>query len=157
MLKQNCACKVGFYILFFFFFGLSWLISLQFIQYHVAGFYKPTIPQSSTLPFSGLQHMQQCQVRVFHKFLWKALIQMNGAWKMVSTVGVWTQDLSVMSLLPQPLDHGYSPLVSTYYVFKIIIKQIEYLEIFFSTNPKVFAFLDYSKECPFLHEVVKSS
>ncbi len=36
-------------ILFFFFwldFGLSQLTSLQFIQYHVAGFYKPTIPQS---------------------------------------------------------------------------------------------------------------
>jgi hypothetical protein len=36
--------------IFFFFvldFGLSWLTSLQFIQYHVAGFYKPTIPQSS--------------------------------------------------------------------------------------------------------------
>jgi hypothetical protein len=27
-------------------FGLSRLTSLQFIQYHVAGFYKPTIPQS---------------------------------------------------------------------------------------------------------------
>jgi hypothetical protein len=31
---------------FFLDFGLSWLTSLQFIQYHVAGFYKPTIPQS---------------------------------------------------------------------------------------------------------------
>jgi hypothetical protein len=29
-------------------FGLSRLTSLQFIQYHVAGFYKPTIPQSCT-------------------------------------------------------------------------------------------------------------
>jgi hypothetical protein len=27
-------------------FGLSRLTSLQFFQYHVAGFYKPTIPQS---------------------------------------------------------------------------------------------------------------
>jgi hypothetical protein len=27
-------------------FGLSRLTSLQFIQYHVAGFYKPTVPQS---------------------------------------------------------------------------------------------------------------
>ncbi len=38
-------------MLFFFFFflldfGLSRMTSLQFIQYHVAGFYKPTIPQS---------------------------------------------------------------------------------------------------------------
>ncbi len=34
-------------VLFFLDFRLSWLTSLQFIQYHVAGFYKPTIPQSS--------------------------------------------------------------------------------------------------------------
>jgi hypothetical protein len=27
-------------------FGLSWLTSLQFILCHVAGFHKPTIPQS---------------------------------------------------------------------------------------------------------------
>jgi hypothetical protein len=33
-------------------FGLSWVTSLQFIQYHVAGFYKPIIPQS---PPSHLQ------------------------------------------------------------------------------------------------------
>jgi hypothetical protein len=38
-----------FFFIFYFFlsdFGLSRLTSLQFIQYHVAGFYKPTIPQS---------------------------------------------------------------------------------------------------------------
>ncbi len=35
------------YIFFFLLdFGLSGLTSLQLIQYHVAGFYKPTIPQS---------------------------------------------------------------------------------------------------------------
>ncbi len=42
-------------LIFFFFlldFGLSRLTSLQFIQYHVAGFYKLTIPQS---PPSHLQ------------------------------------------------------------------------------------------------------
>jgi hypothetical protein len=32
-------------------FGLSRLTSLQFIQYHVAGFFKPTIPQSPTSHF----------------------------------------------------------------------------------------------------------
>jgi hypothetical protein len=53
----------------------------------------------STLPFAGLQHMQQCQVRVFPQFLFQALSQMNGALKMVSILGDWTQDLSVMSLL----------------------------------------------------------
>jgi hypothetical protein len=66
-------------MVFFLDFGLSRLTSLQFIQYHVAGFYKPTIPQKSTLPFAGLQHMQQFQVRVFPQFVFQALIQMNGA------------------------------------------------------------------------------
>ena len=44
---------------FFFFldFGLNRLTSLQFIQYHVAGFYKPTIPQS---PPSHLQDYSTC-------------------------------------------------------------------------------------------------
>jgi hypothetical protein len=48
------------FFFFFFFcwtFGLSRLTSLQFIQYHVAGFYKPTIPQS--LP-SHLQDYSIC-------------------------------------------------------------------------------------------------
>ncbi len=90
-------------IYFFFFlldFGLSRLTSLQFIQYHVAGFYKPTIPQS---PPSHLQDYSICnnaRLDFFHNFLFQALIQMNGAWKMVSIVGDWTQDLSVLSLLP---------------------------------------------------------
>ncbi len=48
---------------FFFFFGgggevgLIRLTSLQFIQYHVAGFYKPTIPQS---PPSHLRDYSTC-------------------------------------------------------------------------------------------------
>jgi len=42
---------------FFLDFGLSWLTSLQFIQYHVAGFYKPTIPQS---PPSQLRDYSTC-------------------------------------------------------------------------------------------------
>jgi hypothetical protein len=47
---------------FFFFlldFGLSRLTSLQFIQYHVAGFYKLTIPQS---PPSHLQDYSICNI-----------------------------------------------------------------------------------------------
>ena len=87
---------------FFFFldFGLSWLTSLQFIQYHVAGFYKPAIPQS---PPSHLQDYSICnnaRLEFFPNFCSQALIQKNGAWKMVFIVGVWTQDLLVMSLLP---------------------------------------------------------
>jgi hypothetical protein len=42
---------------FVFFFGLSLLTSLQFIQYRVAGFYKPTIPQS---PPSHLRDYSTC-------------------------------------------------------------------------------------------------
>jgi hypothetical protein len=38
-------------------FGLSRLTSLQFIQYHVARFYKPTIPQS---PLYHLQDYSTC-------------------------------------------------------------------------------------------------
>ena len=38
-------------------FGLCRLTSLQFIQYHVAGFYKPTIPQS---PPSHLRDYSTC-------------------------------------------------------------------------------------------------
>jgi hypothetical protein len=38
-------------------FGFIWLTSLQFIQYHVAGFYKLTIPQS---PPSHLQDYSTC-------------------------------------------------------------------------------------------------
>ncbi len=38
-------------------FGLNPLTSLQFIQYHVAGFYKPTIPQS---PPSHLRDYSTC-------------------------------------------------------------------------------------------------
>ena len=45
---------------------VSVVTSLQFIQYHVAGFYKPFLKVHP--PISELQHMQQCQVRVFHNF-----------------------------------------------------------------------------------------
>jgi hypothetical protein len=38
-------------------FGLSGLTSLQFIQYHEAGFYKPTIPKS---PPSHLRDYRTC-------------------------------------------------------------------------------------------------
>jgi hypothetical protein len=38
---------VFYFFVFWSDFGLSWLTSLQFIQYHVAGLNKPTIPQSS--------------------------------------------------------------------------------------------------------------
>jgi hypothetical protein len=58
--KKRKSGEFLFLIFFFFFlldFGLSRLESLQFIQYHVAGFYKPTIPQS---PPSLLQDYSTC-------------------------------------------------------------------------------------------------
>ena len=44
----------------------------------------------------------------FPQIFLQALIQMNGARKLIFIVG-WdlAQDLSVMSLLPKQLDHGY--------------------------------------------------
>jgi hypothetical protein len=49
--------STNFKFLFFGGVGLSRLTSLQFIQYHVAGFYKPTIPQS---PPSHLRDYSTC-------------------------------------------------------------------------------------------------
>jgi hypothetical protein len=51
------VCRIMYLIFFLLDFGLSWLTSLQFIQYHVAGFYKPTIPQS---PPSHLWNYSTC-------------------------------------------------------------------------------------------------
>jgi hypothetical protein len=59
------------------YFGLSRLTSLQFIQYHVAGFYKPTIPQS---PPSHLRdYITTMPGKSFPQFVFQALIQMNNA------------------------------------------------------------------------------
>jgi hypothetical protein len=58
-------------------FGLSWLTSLQFIQHHVAGFYKPTIPQS---PPSDLQDMfsLRCGMMVLiGKRIWLKNVKIN--------------------------------------------------------------------------------
>ena len=86
-------------------FGLSHLTSIQFIMYHVAEFYKPTIPQS---PPSHLRDYSTCNnARLeffgFPQFLIQALIQVNGALKMVSTVG---------GLNPGPLCHESSSLTT---------------------------------------------
>ncbi len=61
-------------------FGLSWLTSLKFIQYHVAGFYKPPIPQS---PPSHLRDYSTCnnaRLEFFHNFcskLWNTLTELR--------------------------------------------------------------------------------
>ena len=40
--------------------------------------------------------MKQCWVRFFNKFVIHSSIQMNnGAWKKVSTMEIWTHDLSL--------------------------------------------------------------
>ncbi len=70
---------------FFFVFAL-WSHSADKLPIHsflYSWVLKANISSKSTLPFLGIQHMQKCQVRVFHNFLLQALIQMNGAWKIV--------------------------------------------------------------------------
>jgi hypothetical protein len=58
-------------------FGPGQLTSFHFILMKLDFISNPS--SKSTLPFAGLQHMQQCQLRVFPQFLFQALIQMNGA------------------------------------------------------------------------------
>jgi hypothetical protein len=67
-----------FYFLFWLGFGLSRLTSLQFIQYHVAGFYKPTIPQSPPSHFQDYSTCNNARLE-FSTIFFQALIQMNGA------------------------------------------------------------------------------
>ncbi len=71
---------------FFLDFGLSRLASLQYIQYHVAGFYKPTIPQS---PPSHLRDYSTCnnaKLEFFHYFCsklwakWMVLEKWSPSW-----------------------------------------------------------------------------
>ena len=81
-------------------FGLIQLKSLQFILYHVTGFYKPTIPQSPPSHFQDYSICNNLRLEFSPQVLFQAFIQMIGAWKMASIAGVWTQDLLVMSLLP---------------------------------------------------------
>ncbi len=57
----------------------------------------------STLPFAGLQHMQLMPGWFPLNFCFHALIQMNGTWKMVSTVG---------GLNPRLLSHESSALTT---------------------------------------------
>ncbi len=82
---KNDSSKDRNYIYIFLFlldFGLSWLTSLQFIQYHVAGFYKLTIPQS---PPSHLRDYSTCNnarwefSTIFCSKLWsKWMVPENG-------------------------------------------------------------------------------
>ncbi len=66
-LMELMTWKFVFWVFVLLDFGLSRLTSLQFIQYHVAGFYKPTIPQSS--PFH-LQDYSTCNNARF-EMTWK--------------------------------------------------------------------------------------
>ena len=84
-------------------------------------FLKVNPPQSPPSLFAGLEHLQQCQVN-FHSIFapgywskWMVHEKWSPQW------GVWTHNLSVMSLL----DHGYLPSLSKF------VKKI-YSEIFIS-------------------------
>jgi hypothetical protein len=71
----------------FFFLGIwSWLADkLHFNLSYEAGLYKSS---KSTLPFAGLQHMQQCQVNISTQFLLQAFDPNEWCLKMVFSVGV---------------------------------------------------------------------
>jgi hypothetical protein len=100
-LFQNC----DFFFFFFFFlldFGLSPLTSLQFIQYHVAGFYKPTIPQS---PPSHLRDYSTCNnARLEFSTLFVASFDPN-EWYLKN--GLHSGELN-----PGPLGHESSALTT---------------------------------------------
>jgi hypothetical protein len=73
----------------------SWLVDKLHVHPYLWSWIFISQPSSkSTLPLAGLLHMQQCQVD---------LIQMNGAWKMVS----WGVGLN-----PRPLSHESSALTT---------------------------------------------
>jgi hypothetical protein len=113
--EKHLVKAIYFLFLFFVFdFGLSRLTSLQFIQYHVAGFYKPTIPQS---PPSHLRDYSTC----------------NNARSEFSTIFVpsfdpneWCQNKGVHSvgLNPGPLSHESSALTTRPVLLAFELKQV---------------------------------
>jgi hypothetical protein len=66
--------------------------------------------------------MQQCQVKIhsiFASMLWSKWM-VHEKWS--PQWGVQTHDLSVMSLLPYPLDHGYLPdWIMLYYIIILFL------------------------------------
>jgi hypothetical protein len=63
------------------------------------------------------------------------LIQKNGAWKMVSTAGVWTQDLSVMSLLPYHKTTA-TPWIQSIFIFCELERHSLLIIIFWTMQQK---------------------
>jgi hypothetical protein len=93
-------------------FGLSQLKSLQFIQYHVAGFYKPTIPQT---PPSHLQDYSTCN-NARLEFLTIFVLSFDGnEWCLKN--GLHSGGLS-----PEPLGHESSALTTRPRLLAYIIK-----------------------------------
>jgi hypothetical protein len=101
MCKQviHLNCTLIFYLLGF---GLRPLTSLQFIQYHVAGFYKPTIPQS---PPSHLREYSTCNnARLEFSSIFVTSIDPN-EWCLKNDLHSWGLD-------PVPLSHESSALTN---------------------------------------------
>jgi hypothetical protein len=102
------------FFLFFLDFGPSRLTSLQFIQYHAAGFYEPTIPQS---PPSHLRDYNTC----------------NNARLEFSTIFVQSFDLNEWCLKnglcsgglnPGPLGHESSTLTTRPWLLAFFIEYV---------------------------------
>ena len=98
---NKTVVQVVWWIHFFLFeFGPGQLTSFHFIHSYEIGFYNPTVLKFHP-PICGITaHATMPGLLSTICFAYMILIQINGAWKMGSTAGAWTHDLSVMSLLP---------------------------------------------------------
>jgi hypothetical protein len=102
----GCVCLALYDFFFSLDFGLSQLTSLQFIQYHVAGFCKPTIPQS---PPSNLRDYSTCN---------NARLEFSPFFVPSFDPNEWCLKNSLHSggLNPGPLGHESSAYVTMKYV-----------------------------------------
>ncbi len=96
------------------FFGFwSWLADKLFISSLFMKLDFISQPSTnSTLPFAGLQHMQQCQVTFpqFQLSCFCSKLMVHDKWYL-QWAGIRTHDLLNMSLLLLPLYHGVLPLI----------------------------------------------
>ncbi len=101
-ISKSVWIDFAFSLFFWLDFGLCWLTSLQFIQYHIAGFYKQTIPQS---PPSHLRDYSTCN---------KARLEFFTIFVPSFDPNEWylKNDLDSGGLNPGPLGHESSALTT---------------------------------------------
>ncbi len=98
-------------------FGLSRLTSLQFIQYHVAGFYKPTMPQS---PPSHLRDYSTCN---------NARLELSTIFVPCFDPNEWCLKNGLHSggLTPGPLGHEPSALTGRQRLLALSLENVHFL------------------------------